>query len=41
MPAEQYGADNGRVARIIVTSTVPACEAFTALACAFGVRPLE
>ena len=41
MLAEQYGADNGRVARIIMTSTVLAFATFTALAWAFGVRPLE
>jgi len=37
--AERYGADNGRVARIIMTSTVLAFVSFTALAWAFGVRP--
>jgi predicted permease len=37
--AERYGADNGRVARIIMTSTVLAFVTFTALAWVFGVRP--
>jgi predicted permease len=37
--AERYGADNGRVARIIMTSTVLAFVSFTALAWLFGVRP--
>jgi malonate transporter len=37
--AERYGADNGRVARIIMTSTVLAFISFTALAWLFGVRP--
>jgi predicted permease len=37
--AERYGADNGRIARIILTSTVLAFGSFTALAWAFGVRP--
>ncbi|HWH74598.1 MAG TPA: AEC family transporter [Methylibium sp.] len=37
--AERYGADNGRVARIILSSTVIAFVSFTALAWAFGVRP--
>lgn len=36
--AERYGADNGRIARIIMTSTVLAFASFTALAWAFGVR---
>jgi hypothetical protein len=35
--AERYGADNGRVARIIMTSTVFAFLTFSALAWAFGV----
>ena len=35
--AEHYGADNGRVTRIIMTSTVLAFASFTALAWAFGV----
>ena len=38
--AERYGADNGRVARIIMTSTVLSFVSFTALAWAFGVRPV-
>jgi len=38
--AERYGADNGRVARIIMTSTVLAFVTFTALAWVFGVRPV-
>jgi predicted permease len=37
--AERYGADNGRVARIIMSSTVLAFVSFSALAWAFGVRP--
>ena len=37
--AERYQADNGRVARIIMTSTVLAFVSFTALAWLFGVRP--
>jgi len=37
--AERYGADNGRVARIIMTSTVLAFVSFTALAWLFDVRP--
>jgi malonate transporter len=37
--AERYGADNGRVARIIMTSTVLAFVSFSALAWIFGVRP--
>ncbi len=37
--AERYGADNGRVARIIMSSTVLAFITFTLLAYAFGVRP--
>jgi predicted permease len=39
--AERYGADNGRVARIILTSTVVAFVSFSLLAWAFGVRPQE
>lgn len=35
--AERYGADNGRVARIIMSSTVMAFATFTLLAWAFGV----
>jgi len=34
--AERYGADNGRVARIILTSTAAAFVSFSALAWAFG-----
>ncbi len=37
--AERYGADNGRVARIILASTLLAFGSFTLLAWAFGVRP--
>ncbi len=37
--AERYGADNGRVARIIMTSTVLAFVTFSLLAWGFGVRP--
>ena len=37
--AERYGADNGRVARIIMTSTVLAFVSFPLLAWWFGVRP--
>ena len=37
--AERYGADNGRIARIIMTSTVLAFVSFTALAWVLGVRP--
>ncbi|HSQ71011.1 MAG TPA: AEC family transporter [Rubrivivax sp.] len=37
--AERYGADNGRVARIIMSSTVLSFVSFTALAWAFGVQP--
>jgi len=37
--AERYGADNGRIARIIMSSTVLAFVTFSALAYAFGVRP--
>ena len=36
---ERYGADSGRVARIIMTSTVLAFGSFSALAWIFGVRP--
>lgn len=36
--AERFGADNGRVARIIIGSTVLAFVSFSALAWAFGVR---
>ena len=36
--AERYGADNGRIARIIMTSTVLAFVSFSGLAWLFGVR---
>ena len=36
---ERYGADSGRVARIIMSSTVLALPTFSALAWLFGVRP--
>jgi malonate transporter and related proteins len=36
--AERYGADNGRVARIIMASTVMAFVSFTLLAWGFGVQ---
>jgi predicted permease len=36
--AERFGADNGRIARIIMTSTVFAFVSFTALAWVFGAR---
>ena len=36
--AERYGADNGRVARIIMTSTVLAFVSFSSLAWLFGVQ---
>ena len=35
--AERYGADNGRIARIILASTVMAFVSFSSLAWAFGV----
>ena len=37
--AERYGADSGRIARIIMTSTVLAFVSFTAIAFGFGVQP--
>ena len=37
--AERYGADNGRVARIIMSSTVLAFGSFSLLAWLFGVQP--
>jgi len=37
--AERYGADNGRVARIIMSSTVLSFVSFTVLAWCFGVVP--
>ena len=39
MLAERYGADNGRVTRIIMSSTVIAFASFSLLAWAFGVQP--
>ncbi|MDQ2778103.1 MAG: AEC family transporter, partial [Pseudomonadota bacterium] len=36
--AERYGADNGRIARIIMSSTVLSFLSFTALAWVLGVR---
>jgi malonate transporter and related proteins len=39
MLAERYGADNGRVTRIIMSSTVLAFASFTLLAWGFGVQP--
>jgi predicted permease len=38
MLAERYGADNGRIARIIMTSTVLAFGSFTLLAWMFGAK---
>jgi predicted permease len=37
--AERYGADNGRVARIIMSSTVLAFVSFPLAAWLFGVQP--
>lgn len=37
--AERYGADNGRVARIIMASTIIAFASFTLVAWGLGVRP--
>jgi len=37
--AERFGADNGRIARIIMTSTVLSFVTFTLLASWFGARP--
>jgi malonate transporter and related proteins len=37
--AERYGADNGRIARIIMSSTALAFVSFTLLAWGLGVRP--
>jgi len=37
--AERYGADNGRVARIIMSSTAAAFVSFSGLAWLFGARP--
>jgi malonate transporter len=39
MLAERYGADNGRVTRIIMSSTVLAFLSFSLLAWVFGVQP--
>jgi len=39
MLAERYGADNGRIARIIMSSTVLAFVSFSLLVWAFGVQP--
>jgi predicted permease len=36
--AERYGADNGRVTRIIMVSTALAFVTFSVIAWAFGVR---
>jgi len=37
--AERYGADNGRIARIVMSSTVLAFASFSLLAWAFGAQP--
>jgi malonate transporter and related proteins len=37
--AERYGADNGRIARIVMSSTALAFVSFSALAWVFGVKP--
>jgi len=37
--AERYGADTGRVARIIMSSTVAAFVSFTTIAVAWGIQP--
>ena len=39
MLAERWGADTGRVARIIMSSTVAAFVSFTAIAAAYGIQP--
>ena len=39
--AERYGADNGRIARIIMASTVLAFPTFSAAAWLFGVGTIE
>jgi hypothetical protein len=39
--AERFGADNGRVARIIMTSTVLAFGSFTLVAWSLGVNPAK
>jgi malonate transporter len=41
MLAERYGADNGRIARIIMTSTALAFVTFSATAWLFDVRPVD
>jgi predicted permease len=41
MLAERYGADNGRVARIIMSSTVAAFASFPLLAWVFGASPVR
>jgi predicted permease len=38
--AERYGADNGRVTRIIMCSTVLSFATFSLLAWAFGIQPV-
>jgi predicted permease len=38
--AERFGADNGRIARIIMTSTALAFVTFTATAWLLGARPV-
>jgi hypothetical protein len=38
--AERYGADNGRIARIIMSSTVLAFVTFSTAAWLFGVKSL-
>jgi hypothetical protein len=38
--AERFGADNGRVARIIMASTVAAFATFTLLVWALDVQPV-
>jgi predicted permease len=39
--AERFGADNGRIARIIMTSTVLAFASFTLVAWLLGVNPVR
>lgn len=41
MLAERYGADDGRIARIILSSTAAAFVSFTLLAWAFGAQPVR
>lgn len=38
MLAERFGADNGRIARVILTSTVLSFVTFTSLAWWFGAK---